>query len=382
MDNGLQQTVINELPDYPRADLVQSDFDSLINQKGRRVLIETALLCPCKSPNTQQQSTCKNCGGTGWVFINPRETRMVLQSMDAMQKYSGWSEELRGMMNVSCKANEELTYMDKITALDGESIHQEVLFLKQTGSIVFAYSAYPIKKILYIAKFISTTQKLVRLSAGSDYTIQSNVFTFNPSLMGDDVSITIRYKHAPAYAVVEMKRDTMQTFKLTEEGERNQNMPLAAYARRLHYMPDQQNIAGDRLLDNSYDVGSCGTSPSGSGCTVQVKTEGNLFNFYITQGDTFVYTLDILEDGLPADITGRTYKMQVRDAFSNLVTEFTVGNGGIIVSLPNTVALFKSSIQTAALTEGLYSYDLEETNGPDVETILSGTFAVAKQITV
>ena len=47
----------------PRADLNKQDFDTLIRQKGRDVILETALQCPCKSESTNQQSNCRNCDG-------------------------------------------------------------------------------------------------------------------------------------------------------------------------------------------------------------------------------------------------------------------------------------------------------------------------------
>ena len=75
----------------PRADLHKREFDTLIHQKGRDVLLETALQCPCKSPSTNQQSDCKNCGGTGWIFVNPRETRMVLTAINAVTEFRPWS---------------------------------------------------------------------------------------------------------------------------------------------------------------------------------------------------------------------------------------------------------------------------------------------------
>lgn len=261
---SLQQTILNIQPELSqRADLVKKDFDQLVADHGRRVVLETALMCPCKSKDTNQQSNCRNCGGTGWVFINPRITRMVLQGMDAVQKYVGWSEELRGMVNVSCVAEEELSNMDRITAVDGISIHQEVLFVKQSGSTKFAYAAYRIKKIKYIAKFSAVDQKLVRLTEGTDYTISGNAILFLTPVLDD--SITVRYSHAPTFHVIEMKRDTMQSFRMTTDGEVNQNMPLAAYARRAHYALDQTNLAQDRILDNSYIV-PCPVHGIDAGC--------------------------------------------------------------------------------------------------------------------
>lgn len=260
MAKGLQETLIQpELGN--RADFNKSEVDQLVHEKGQPVTIETAILCPCKSPGGNQQSNCQNCGGTGWAFINPTETRMVLQRMDAVQKYSGWSEELRGMVMISCQAEDNVGFMDRITHHEGVSLHNEVLFVKLVNNTRFAYAAYNIKAIDYIAKFVATTQKYVRLIEDTDYTFSGRTLFFNGSVPKDS-AVTIRYKHAPTFHIVEMKRDTFESFKMTGNGEVNQFLPLSAYARRAHYVLTAQNLSNTRLLNNSYDIMCDNCSPA------------------------------------------------------------------------------------------------------------------------
>lgn len=244
------------ITEQPRADLIKREFDTLIHQKGRGVLLETALQCPCKSPSSGQQSNCNNCGGTGWIFVNPRETRMVLTAISTVTEFRPWSEELRGTVNITTHVEDELSIMDRITALSGESIHNEVLFIKAKATQRFTYCTYNVKKSLYIGLFQGINQPLIKLVEGVDYTVVKNAIKFEDTLEFpfeaiEDNSITIRYKHAPQFHVIEMKRDTMQTFNW-EGKEVDQNMPTSAIARRAHYQLSAQNLSGDRLLDNSY----------------------------------------------------------------------------------------------------------------------------------
>lgn len=244
----------------PRADLVKPDFDTLIYQKGRDVIYETALQCPCKSESTNQSSGCKNCGGTGWVFINPIETRMVLQGIDMVNEYRPWSEELRGVVNITAHSEINLSHMDRITALDGESIHNEILFLKKKGSEVFTYTVYNIKEILYIALFVSDNAPLKRLKEGVDYTIERNIVRLiTDELPFENIknnSLTIRYKHAPQFHIIEMKRDTIQSF-IWNSGEKLQHLPVSAIGRRAHYQLKMENLSNNRLIDNSFKEDKC-----------------------------------------------------------------------------------------------------------------------------
>lgn len=250
---GLQPT---NLPP-PRADLDKLEFEKLIDQKGKDVIFEKALECPCKSKSTNQQSDCKNCGGTGWVFINPVKTRMILHSINIVTDFKPWSEEMRGTVNVTCKAEEQLSAMDKITDLNGEAIFNEVLFLRKKGTDVFCYTTYAVKEVLYVGLFVATDEPLLRLIEGTDFTIEGSIFKLtNLDLLGSDInaentSFTIRYKHAPEFHVIEMRRETMQTFEWRGT-ERLQNMPVSAIARRAHYQLKANNLLGDRLIDNSY----------------------------------------------------------------------------------------------------------------------------------
>jgi hypothetical protein len=144
----------------PRADFERSDFERIISQKGADILFEKALMCPCKSKSTNSQSNCKNCGGSGWLFVNPKETRMLVSGLSIVNDVKPWSEEERGTIVISASDTEELAFMDRLTLINGEAIYQEVLHFKRDGGEVFAYTAYPIKKLLYGGLFLSSTTPL------------------------------------------------------------------------------------------------------------------------------------------------------------------------------------------------------------------------------
>ena len=109
--------------------------------------------------------------------------------------------------------------------------------------------------------FKSEGEPLIRLTS-DQYSFEDNKIILNnlslPFQEVKDNSFTIRYKHAPQFHIIEMKRDTMQSFLWSSsQGEVNQNMPVSAIARRSHYQLSAQNLNGDRLLDNSYTIKQC-----------------------------------------------------------------------------------------------------------------------------
>lgn len=258
--SGIQKTNGNVAPPN-RVDFHKPDFDDLIAQKGRDVQIERALACPCKGTDTNQSSKCKNCGGTGFSWVNAYQTRMVSQKVNLVNDFAPWSEENRGFVSLSFNANEELTWMDKVTFLDGEAIFNQVIWLKESGNTVYAYTTYPIKQIKYLGVFIDDDTKYKQLVEGTDFTYEDNVITIisDDVIQTDDVTqtnLTIRYKHAPVFYIVEMKREVMETFEY-RDGERLYHMPVSAIARRAHYIADIENLTKNRLLDNSYPESNC-----------------------------------------------------------------------------------------------------------------------------
>lgn len=265
----LQNTPLNV--GQARPDFVKNEFDIAIYQKGYKVLHEKSIACPCKSKGVGGQlSDCKNCGGSGWVFINPIQTRMIIHSMNRQTQYKDWSEENRGTSSITCNNWEQLSFMDRITLIEGISVYNEILYVKRSASNLFFYTTYNIKTHLdaygvakpsidYIALFESTSTPLRRLELDLDYTTEYNRILLDSKFDtgNEDLSITIRYKHNPQYHVIDIPRHTIATN--ADNGgfeDTGVQLPIHAVGRYAHYVLDAENYVGTRLIDNSYTDGS------------------------------------------------------------------------------------------------------------------------------
>lgn len=110
-------------------------------------------------------------------------------------------------------------------------------------------------------------------------------------------------------------------------------------------------------------------------------------NLCIVRGDSPVFEFALKQDtitGAPIDITGRTYTLTVDtreepddDSTNSFAIAGTVptGTDGIVRFQPTTV-------QTALLTPGTpYFFDVQQTNGAEVRTIIRGEVEVQQDIT-
>ena len=101
----------------------------------------------------------------------------------------------------------------------------------------------------------------------------------------------------------------------------------------------------------------------------------------ITRGDTETLVVTITEDGSTAvDITGRTYLSQIRSQQDSTTIKAsftcTVTNGAA-----GEVTCVLSSTSSAALSAGLYFWDLQENASGVISTILSGNVTVLADVT-
>jgi hypothetical protein len=101
----------------------------------------------------------------------------------------------------------------------------------------------------------------------------------------------------------------------------------------------------------------------------------------ITRGDTETLVVTITSDGSTAvDITGRTYKAQIRSTqdSTTIKASFTCTVTG---GASGQVTCVLSATSSAALSAGLYFWDLEENASGVISTILAGNVTVLADVT-
>jgi len=104
-------------------------------------------------------------------------------------------------------------------------------------------------------------------------------------------------------------------------------------------------------------------------------------NLTITRGDTEVVVVNITSDGsTPVDITGRTYRSQIRRTKDSGTIAAQL-NCTITNAANGKVQAVLSAGDSATLPTGTSFWDFEETNGSVVTTILAGTVTVLADVT-
>lgn len=235
-------------------DFREKNFESAIKSKGAEVIFEKSLKCPCKGRNTEHLSSCKNCGGSGWVFINPVKTRMLVQSVSFNPQYESWGVYGSDISSISALNEDKLSVMDRVTVLDSESEFSEVLHTNMRDGLNYSYTVYEIIDVYYVGLFMKDDEKLLKLESGKDFSYEGRKVTLSSDFSAYDreLSFVVRYKHHPQFHIVEMVRDSGYTKKLEGRFEKTSLLPIHARAKRAEVIKDIENFSGDRIIDNSF----------------------------------------------------------------------------------------------------------------------------------
>ena len=255
---SIRKAASPSLLSQPNVPLFEADrFEAIIFQKGYDVILEQAVACPCKGKTGSPKTSCQNCLGLGWVFLNPVETKAIISSINSQTKYKPWSPELTGTVSVTVRDSERFSFMDKVTFSGKTSILSEVKPVITSGDNVFIFASYKVQKINGIYLFNSDSTKLTKLSADK-YSIKaenSSVISLNGVTLptGFNGVISIDYEHLISYNVVDIPHDFRSSFMLNERGQNVEvNLPVQGVARRSHLITGYAtNFAGNNLLDNS-----------------------------------------------------------------------------------------------------------------------------------
>lgn len=243
------------LPNIPLQ--VKSDFEKLIWDKGYRVIIENGVECPCKGKTGAPLTTCHNCLGLGWIFLNPIETRAIITSANASTKYKHWSKELTGTVNITVRNEERLSYMDKVTFKTATNILSEVRPLLTTGANKFIFCSYKVESIRNVYLFDSDSTALILVDP-IRYSIKSanNMVVDFKGLVypvGFNGVVSIEYEYLESYNVIDIPHSFRSAFIDDNNGKSQEyNLPVQAIAAKSHMvMGGPTNYMSNNYIDNS-----------------------------------------------------------------------------------------------------------------------------------
>lgn len=259
--NAVNATPPN-LRNEPKIEFVRKNFDAAVWLKGYRVYIEKAVRCPCEGQIKNAYSSCQNCLGHGFFFINPYKTMALATGINKNTEYQSWSPELIGNISISLRdiPVEALAFYDKITFYEKFGYHSEVLDLKTdtVNNQDFVFLSYRPVEILDVWIFKTFAEPLIKLSS-SEYTIRTeNEYVLDIDITAKPLNfnevISVRYKHEVQYNVIDIPHEIRTSQIKDRDGKLvKTELPINAIARKSHLLlAEIPNYDGTGIQDNSY----------------------------------------------------------------------------------------------------------------------------------
>ena len=260
----LEQTPLNVSFDVDQAFFNNKEFNTAIQHHGYDVFIEKALMCPCRNKVSGAADTgCKNCGATGWFFVDKKETRAMVSHINRQTKFLPWTQENLGTVQITTLPEDDLGYMDKITLRDIETSMSHIchFHLNSAGDRLFAFLPYIPLNIEHIYLFKNRNEKLDYLDT-TEYSVLDNRIILDVSFLSqisgapeNEKYLTgaIRYLHSPEYHVIDINREVSKNRErqCADGSKILKPLPISSIARKTHLVYEMPNYQGDSVFDNT-----------------------------------------------------------------------------------------------------------------------------------
>ena len=260
--DSIQKTSPN-LVYEPKIEFRKNSFEAAVWLKGYWVYIEKAVRCPCEGQIKNALSSCTNCYGNGFFFINSIKTRALVTSINRDTRYKEWSPELIGNISISVRDDltENLSFYDKITFFEKYGFHSEVLTIRTTTDPTtqdFVFLVYKPVEIIDVWIFNGSENPLQRLTT-SEYVINAD----NPYILNINITtepsnfnrvVSVRYRHEVQYNIIDIPHEIRASNIINIDGELERiDLPVNAIGRRSHLLlGERPNFDGTGIQNNSY----------------------------------------------------------------------------------------------------------------------------------
>jgi len=190
-----------------RADIKPKLFEDLIKYTGMKVLWEEAMFCHCLNKDSGQPDfNCPYCEGQGFLYLEPKETRVISYSFSGNREFLNIGLIERGTAYITTFPNVLMGYHDRVTFLDMSAKYSEILEFNKNKS---SKSHRPINKIVMVK------------GDGLDFDIEKDfkitkdgrfIEYMNLTELPDGTKLSVLYLTPPSYIVIDLVHELRATF--------------------------------------------------------------------------------------------------------------------------------------------------------------------------
>ena len=227
--------------------------------QARSVLHRRALKCPCSvNERGTSRSSCKNCRGCGYAFVNERTRYVIIRNLQLTEKFMSGGNHDSGDCMITAEADVDWGLEDIVFFPCGVSeVTTEAIKFIREGDYWVGYTHYPLVEVEYLGEWQSEDKPYIPISS-DNYSTEADAYTIR--LSGNysertEVVCTIKYQYRPAFQIESFARsmDARPVSATPCSVPQEVSLFVLMHARRLVFQKKFQNAhIGAHFLNNDY----------------------------------------------------------------------------------------------------------------------------------
>lgn len=219
---------------FARADFKPEIFDLLIRQKGYTAIWEQGLFCPCyESLSGQPDYTCPLCRGRGYIYVSPKETKVIVTSINGNKEQERIGLNDLGVAYLTPLATDNVGFRDRFTFTDSITKFSEIIIHGSESMDRLRYKCIE----MIMVRDLNTVYKLktdFKISADGQY-----IEWISNMPVGS--KYTVLYCTHPVYIAINPIHEIRGTYLMKNGGGKDYYMAL----------PKQFQIKREDFVDNN-----------------------------------------------------------------------------------------------------------------------------------
>jgi len=192
----------------PRADFRASHFDTLIRQKGFRVIWQQGMFCACANPDSGQPDyNCGSCKGKGYVYFGDTPTRVLVASISGRKEQDTIGLDDIGGAYLTSLSTDNVGFRDRFVFQDFTMKYSEIV--KFSGGVDAL--RYPALDIIAVRRLDTEYRRGIDFELSKD---GKSLEWKNSTAMYDNQTYSVLYDTRPVYIAINPIHEMRGTYTL------------------------------------------------------------------------------------------------------------------------------------------------------------------------
>lgn len=192
----------------PRADFKPEAFDTLISQKGYRVIWQQGMFCSCYDGTSgQPHYGCPTCKGKGYIYFGDEETRVIVTSINGTKEQGKIGLDEVGSAYLTPLSTDNVGFRDRFIFQDFVMKYSQVVEYSEGVNMM----RYPVMDMVAVRHLNTHYRRGIDFELSRDGT--ELTWTIPPTMKDGD-RYSVLYTTRPVYIAINPVHELRGTYTM------------------------------------------------------------------------------------------------------------------------------------------------------------------------